>query len=137
MSTRAVYIFKDETDKIAVYKHHDGYPSGALDAINNALALAWPLPRFEADEFAAAFVAANKPQPNYPNMRGGGIRLMTGSNYQHMPSDIEYLYEVTCDQGQINVAIYETNFWGVRDAKHRKLIDKGALPTLIAKHAEK
>lgn len=61
MSTRAVYIFHDRDTEIAVYKHHDGYPSGACEAIRNALPHAWPLPRFEADEFAAAFVAGNKP----------------------------------------------------------------------------
>ena len=42
---------------MTVYKHSDG----AVCWINKALEHAWPLPRFEADEFAAAFVAANKP----------------------------------------------------------------------------
>lgn len=61
MSTRACYVFKDSDQSIAVYKHHDGYPSGAVQFIAAAQAHAWKLPRFEADEFAAAFVAANKP----------------------------------------------------------------------------
>jgi hypothetical protein len=43
------------------YKHSDGYPDGAVCWITKALEHAWPLPRFAADEFAAAFVAANKP----------------------------------------------------------------------------
>jgi GNAT superfamily N-acetyltransferase len=47
-----------------VYKHHDGYPingtSGAVFWLKAALNYAWPLPRYEADDFAAAFVAANK-----------------------------------------------------------------------------
>lgn len=61
MSTRAVYSFfgDDETPR-HVYKHSDGYPSGAVKAITDALEYAWPLPRYENDEFAAAFVAANK-----------------------------------------------------------------------------
>ena len=47
---------------MTVYKHSDGYPYGAVCWITKALEHAWPLPRFEADEFAAAFVvAANKP----------------------------------------------------------------------------
>ncbi len=45
---------------VTVYKHRDGYPSGAAQAIEAALPCAWPLPRFEPDEFAAAFVRANK-----------------------------------------------------------------------------
>ena len=65
MSTRALYTFYPGEDgwpkaPIHVYKHHDGYPTGAADAIIAALEFAWPLPRYEHDEFAAAFVAANK-----------------------------------------------------------------------------
>jgi hypothetical protein len=45
---------------VTIYKHSDGYPEGAVCWITRALEFAWPLPRFEADEFAAAFVAANK-----------------------------------------------------------------------------
>jgi hypothetical protein len=45
---------------VTVYKHRDGYPSGAAQAIEAALPHAWPLPRFEPDEFAAAFVRGNK-----------------------------------------------------------------------------
>ncbi len=65
MSTRACcrFIDPDLTDPevVTVYKHSDGYPDGAVCWITKALEHAWPLPRFEADEFAAAFVAANKP----------------------------------------------------------------------------
>jgi hypothetical protein len=66
VSTRACYRFipdngpNDFPGVVTVYKHHDGYPSGAAKAIEAALDCAWQLPRFEADEFAAAFVAANK-----------------------------------------------------------------------------
>lgn len=60
MSTRAMYSFIDKGETVHVYKHHDGYPEGAAVAINNAILFAWQLPRFEANEFAAAFVAINK-----------------------------------------------------------------------------
>jgi hypothetical protein len=63
MSTRACYRFIDPDEPvevITVYKHGDGYPEGAVCWITKALKFAWALPRFEADEFAAAFVAANK-----------------------------------------------------------------------------
>ncbi len=60
MSTRALYTFRDNDGEYHVYKHHDGYPSGAIEAILNSLMFAWNPPRFEADEFAAAFVAGNK-----------------------------------------------------------------------------
>ena len=72
MGTRAVYFFEDKNDKsyYGVYKHYDGYPQGAASHIEDAKSYAWPLPRWEADEFAAAFVAANK------NPKGGEIRLL-------------------------------------------------------------
>jgi len=72
MGTRAVYFFKDHSDEslYGVYKHYDGYPHGAAHHIEAAKAYAWPLPRYEADEFAAAFVAANK------NPKGGEVRLL-------------------------------------------------------------
>lgn len=61
MSTRAIYTFYGDQDAPRhVYKHHDGYPTGACEAIEAALGFAWTLPRYENDEFAAAFVAANK-----------------------------------------------------------------------------
>jgi hypothetical protein len=66
MSTRACYRFIPENGPngcpgvITVYKHQDGYPRGAAEAIERALPFAWPLPRYENDEFAAGFVAGNK-----------------------------------------------------------------------------
>ncbi len=61
MSTRAMYTFRNaEGEEHHVYKHHDGYPSGAAEALARALPFAWQLPRYEPDEFAAAFVAGNK-----------------------------------------------------------------------------
>jgi hypothetical protein len=64
MSTRACYRFidrpGDHAEVVTIYKHSDGYPEGAVCWITKALEFAWPLPRFEADEFAAAFIAANK-----------------------------------------------------------------------------
>jgi hypothetical protein len=97
MSTRAVYTFRDQDSQHAVYKHYDGYPTEALGFIENALARAWPLPRFEADEFAAAFVAANKTS-------SGNVYLTTGPE-RH--GDLAYRYEVTCRDATLRVEVYE------------------------------
>ena len=53
---------------VTVYEHSDGYPDGAVCWITKALEYAWPLPRFEVDEFAAAFVAANDPSAKIRRM---------------------------------------------------------------------
>jgi hypothetical protein len=119
MSTRALYTFTDERCSYNVYKHCDGYPSGAAQALKTALTwFAWQLPRFEADEFAAAFCTAGKLDWDY-NIDGKEIALWAkergpeaqsrpwhGGNVRLMPqgkpttvacrncSDIEYRYEL-------------------------------------------
>lgn len=97
MSTRAVYTFKDEDSEFHVYKHHDGYPQGAARWIENAVVYAWPLPRFEACEFGAAFIAGNK------ETRGGGVYLTT---HWKDHGDLEYRYEITCDNRNHIVKAY-------------------------------
>jgi hypothetical protein len=84
MSTRAVYTFKGFGETYHIYKHYDGYPSGAAESLSKALGKAWDLPRYEPDELAAAFVAANKSGP-------GGVRIMSKRT---QASDVEYGYTV-------------------------------------------
>lgn len=96
MSTRCVVTFKDERGQHSVYKHHDGYPDtehGILALIEKTKANAWPLPRFEADEFAAAFVQTAKTS-------AGGVRLTSGPEAH---GDLEYTYSVTCKNGALKV----------------------------------
>lgn len=96
MSTRAVYSFRDERSTHHVYKHWDGYPSGAAKAISDSLSKAWPLPRFEADEFSAAFVAANK-------TAGGDLRL-TDDPGSH--GDLEFRYEIYSARRELRVTCF-------------------------------
>lgn len=106
MSTRAVYTFIDPSSTHHVYKHHDGYPTGAAEFIGKALKNAWALPRFEADEFAAAFVAANKSD-------AGGVRL-THNYTDH--ADLEYRYEIRLWAGQLEVTAFSVRH-GNKDKK--------------------
>lgn len=101
MGTRAVYVFHDgvkSNDRCFVYKHYDNYPQGAVGFIEAAKGYAWEFPRFEADEFAAAFVAANK------NPKGGEVRIMsvrqfeTDADLKQMYTFCQYWYEITFDQ---------------------------------------
>jgi hypothetical protein len=86
MSTRGLYTFIDsDNTQFTVFKHWDNYPSGAYAFIQNALALAWDLPRFEADEFAASFIAANK-------KGGGDLRLLNADSTNGDALGIEYHY---------------------------------------------
>lgn len=100
MSTRACYIFKDaDGDTSTVYVHGDGYPSWAWRYFRDTIAsgLAWTLPRFEADEFAAAFVATVKTRP-------GSVRLIDRWNRQ---ADIAFLYKLSMSKGNVLIVKIE------------------------------
>lgn len=107
MSARAIYTFKDAYNTVHVYKHHDGYPSGASEFLQAAGKLAWQAPRFEADEFAASFVAANKDS-------AGGVRLTGAKKPEEFAADTAYLYQVT---GPDAVTAYHTDGHGKRAGK--------------------
>ena len=85
MGTRAVYIFNDKEQAFSVYGHWDGYPEHAAANLIKTLEYAWPLPRFEASDFAAAFIAGNKKE-------GGGDVYFTKGPNAH--GDLEYIYEL-------------------------------------------
>lgn len=88
MSTRACYRFVDQNGyEATVYIHQDGYPSYAWNYFSRTLrsGLTWPLPRYDAHEFAAAFVSTNKVKP-------GGVYL---TNKWNDHGDLEYLYKLT------------------------------------------
>jgi len=114
MGTRAVYTFKDKHESFNVYKHYDGYPTEALESIKAAKEFAWDLPRFEASDFAAAFIAANK-QP------GGGDVYMTKSYKDHM--DLEYRYEIEANEKKLFVKIYQVEEYNDDQAVY-KLIEE-------------
>lgn len=125
MSTRAVYGFRDQHGTHHVYVHHDGYPTGAAEKFEAVLVSPhiWQLPRFEADEFAAGFICANKDS-------GGGVRLTHGPE-QH--GDTEYYYVVYQPEPGKGPLFIEAHDGG--DSKS-KLMFKGPLSEFIATAAK-
>lgn len=91
MGTRAIYTFKDKHETFHVYKHWDNYPTGAAKCIEKAKSKAWALPRYEASDFAAAFIAANKEE-------GGDVRMSDGNIGWE-----EYIYEITMKDSELHV----------------------------------
>lgn len=93
MSTRCTLTIegsnRGEDSAIQVYRHWDGYPDAVIPDLNKVLAYAWPLPRFELDDFAAALIAAWK-QPG-----GGNIYVDPRSDLSH--DNIDYAYTITHD----------------------------------------
>lgn len=127
MSTRATYTFTDGDETFNVFKHTDGNPEYGLRFISRALKLAWPLPRFEPDEFAAAFVAANKNRP-------GDVRILQGEDWKECSyGDIEYHYTIRPNGGLLDITIEEVSCINYEDSEWRvNERFSGALDTAIA-----
>ena len=135
MSTRAIYTFTGFGEAYHIYKHYDGYPSGAAIWLGNALGNSWPTPRYEPDEFAAAFVAANKTGP-------GDVRIASS---RMSSADVEYGYTVypntkktgafaQLEAGTLMVRVVSTNYW---DGKQTEtLIWEGPLLTFLTTASE-
>jgi hypothetical protein len=108
MSTQANIVVKDQYEAILLYRHWDGYPDsegGVIAGLPAALEFAWPLPRMEASDMAAAIVRAWK-KPG-----GGGIYIDgTADGKKTLHGDIEYLYVVTPDEaaGKWAVEVFTT-----------------------------
>lgn len=112
MGTHAIVTFKDEDSEHSVFKHFDGYPRVLLKDIERAKKYAWPLPRFEANEFSAAFVVAIKMEnvksvdnAGYNRDYGGGVRLVGLEEIENWVVDYKYLVE--CINGQLVVEYME------------------------------
>lgn len=93
MGTRAVITFIDEDNTFHVYQHWDGDPETVLAYIEEAKRFAWTLPRFEADEFAAAYVR---------NCKGGEGNIRLSKGYKGM-GDLSYRYEVRLNGKDLEV----------------------------------
>ena len=121
MSTRGVFTFSGDGEEYHVYVHHDCYPEGAAAHLSKALEsnMVWQLPRFEASEFAAGFVAATKTQP-------GGVTLMVDRDDY---SDTQYCYMVYFNKN-INALGLEVRAINLTD-EHDSLLWEGPLKEFI------
>ena len=117
MSTRGLYTFRDADGEFTVFKHWDNYPTskcgqyGGYAFIKNALAYSWELPRFEADEFAASFIAANKKQG-----AGGDLRLLHADATNADALGVEFWYTVEL-AGRDRLKITCRDLWNGVDLK--------------------
>ena len=99
MSTRAVVTIQDSRDTFHIYTHCDGYPEYQVKRIADAIPFAWPFPRFEAMDFAAAFVRGSKEH-------GGNIYL-TPDWKRH--GDLEYRYEISATDKALHITVFAVN----------------------------
>ena len=138
MSTRAIYTFIEESDafeanKIAIYKHHDGYPIGAstklggIQWVKNARSLAKVLHKAgaitERDAMVAGFLATNTAH----------MRLIGPDNLDY---GIEYDYEIKkFGKAYGEFKIYEHRW--KEDRTDRVIIYRGTLDGAIEENIER
>ena len=118
MSTRATLTVKDAHDQFHIYRHHDGYPDGqhgVVHDINFAQNLAWELPRYEAEEFAAAVVAVMK--------QGPGSVYLTDDPDAHLDREYHYQIEPLRDRvlTKVNLTILKRDWLSGRDSSNTML----------------
>ena len=100
MSTRATLSVADDYDSFDIYRHHDGYPNsphGVIHDINEARKLAWPWPRFQADDYAAALIATMK--------KGAGSVYLTKGAAEH--ADRAFHYDISKGEEELQVKVSE------------------------------
>ena len=139
MGTRAIYIFEDKAfQEVHVYKHYDNYPQGAVDFIEKAKAYAWAFPRFEADEFGAAFVAANK------NPKGGEVRLVHALLHDREEvleandwCDYYYVISYQSEHEDLWIEIWESQYMSSQDTCSWVLIDELTHTEMKEKYGER
>jgi len=144
MATRSNLIIEDGYHRIQLYRHCDGYPDGTggvLASLEDVLPYAWPFPRFEADDFAAAIVRAWKDE-------GGGNIYIDGSPkaWEMIHGDTEWVYVIkpkrparprhgviTFHTGEPIVEVYDWHKYWFEKADPHKVKPK---PVLRAKLSE-
>ena len=122
MGTRAIYTFEDADTERHIFVHYDGYPVGAAGYFKQWLdtSYSWTLPRFEADEAAAGFVAAIKTGP-------GNVRICSD---RFTYSDVEFGYRLFMLRDELQVQCSTTDYWGDAPAEH--IIFDGPMAEFLA-----
>jgi len=121
MSTRAIYTFEDATEERHIFVHYDGYPRGAAKYFLQWLdaGVSWTIPRFEADEAAAGFVAAIK--------TGAGNVRIAGARFSY--TDVEFGYRLFMRGDTLHVQCATTDYWG--DAPAERVIFDGPMDVFL------
>ena len=105
MSTRAVYEFissdKFAPKKVSIYKHHDGYPEGAVQFIWSAYHDTLPSTEYHSpirDKLVVGFIKNNA---------GHGLIQITSGRSVH--GDLDYYYEIHDDE-EVTVKCFERDW---------------------------
>ena len=140
MSTRAVYDFIDNGKwahkSVSIYKHHDGYPNGAIGFILKATEIHVPI----GDEFTNYRDDTNIRDRLvvgfFVNNVGSGMMEITRGHKFH--GDLEYRYEIIGSNEhpfKHEIKIFERDYYS-DDETPSKLIFDGTLKEAIDQYLE-
>ncbi|MCE2722064.1 MAG: hypothetical protein LW865_02080 [Betaproteobacteria bacterium] len=113
MSASAEIQFKDGEETFAIHQHSDGYPEGehgVIAAIEKSIPYAWRDGRFEAAEFACAYIRANK-------VRRGGLYLLKEPTDAAVEVSALHLYVVTSNGESLTIEYFKEDFATEKYAK--------------------
>ena len=128
MATRSTISVHGTDTAIHIYRHWDGYPSAVIPDLYSALSFAWPLPRFEADEFAAAIVCSMKTKP-------GNIRICSEPNSSF---DRSYHYDILgAGSGDLRLRVTKTGVSFGEEAATGTIIFEGGLASALGMQWER
>lgn len=96
MGTRAAITFEDDMGKFTIYQHWDGDPDTIMQNLST-VKKCWDFPRWEADEFGAAYIATHK-------TGSGNIRLSRGHTAH---GDLSYSYNVKLAGNALQIDVYK------------------------------
>jgi hypothetical protein len=119
MGTPAQITFKDANDSIRIICNDDGHPETIASRISNSYKVAWPVGRYDATEFAAAFVATNK-------TRAGGVYIVNKGIYV-----ADYRYVVKPDSLGSQLLRVEAHKVSAASGRWKKMWE-GYLPDMLA-----
>jgi len=98
---RAALTVKDKSSSFHIRIEPQGDPASIALLCWRACRFAWPLPGFEAGDWAAGFLAAAKPRRVNDSVKGGTILALSG--HWRDQGELDYRYEVTASEGQLAI----------------------------------
>lgn len=98
-AVRATLSVKTQGHAFHILIEPQGDPASIAPLCRQACLYAWPLPRFEAGDWAAAFLAAAKPHRLDDHLAGGTGIALCGHWWDQ--GELDFRYEVTAIEGEL------------------------------------
>lgn len=104
MSASAIVSIKQDSHSLHVWLEPVGTPGYVAETFVSALDYAWPLPRFEIADWAAAIVAAAKPKRHCSVVAERSNVVFCADWRTGVPPD--FRYELICHQGRLHIRAF-------------------------------